>query len=323
MNRLERIRDRLERHQIAVYFGAVALGFVAALSVPGTGRLESAINPALGLMLFATFLQVPLARLRSALMELRFVGALLAANFLVVPLVVALMWPLFPADPLIRVAMLFVLLCPCIDYVVTFSHLGKADASLLLAATPVLLIVQMLLLPAYLALFIGEGAASLVQAGPFLHAFAWLIAIPMLLAAALQIAASRSSLAAGVCRRGSVLPVPATALVLLIVVAAVTPQLGPALRAAAAALPFYIAFAVLMPALGLLIGRGFGLPARGRCAVAFSAATRNSLVVLPLALSVPGALPVVPAVIVTQTLVELVAMLAYIPLVPRIGDGIR
>ena len=46
---------------------------------------------------------------------------------------------------------------------------------------------------------------------------------------------------------------------------------------------------------------------------------RNSLVILPLALSVPGALPVVPAVIVTQTLVELVAMLVYIPLLPRLS----
>ena len=60
-----------------------------------------------------------------------------------------------------------------------------------------------------------------------------------------------------------------------------------------------------------------GLPAKR--AVAFSAATRNSLVILPLALTVPGALPVVPAVIVAQTLVELVAMLVYIPLVPRLS----
>lgn len=43
-----------------------------------------------------------------------------------------------------------VLLTPCIDYVVTFSHLGRADARLLLAATPTLLVVQMLLLPAHL-----------------------------------------------------------------------------------------------------------------------------------------------------------------------------
>ncbi len=56
----------------------------------------------------------------------------------------------------------------------------------------------------------------------------------------------------------------------------------------------------------------------GGTVVAFSAATRNSLVVLPLALAVPGAVPVLPAVIVAQTLIEFVSMLIYIRLIPRL-----
>ena len=319
MSTLDAVRAALERYQIVIYFVAVVLGFVLAFAIPGTERLEGVINPALGLMLFVAFLQVPLAKLRDALRNTRFIGALLVANFVVIPVLAALMLPLLPADPLIRIAVLFVLLCPCIDYVVTFSHLGKADASLLLAATPVLLIVQMLLLPLYLGVLLGAESASLVKAGPFLHAFLWLIVIPMLLAAGLQAAAARWSGAAEVADWGGLLPVPATALVLLIVIAAVTPQLELAVKAAATALPFYIAFAVIAPALGFLVGRIFGLGLPAKRAVAFSAATRNSLVILPLALTVPGALPVVPAVIVAQTLVELVAMLVYIPLVPRLS----
>ncbi len=49
-----------------------------------------------------------------------------------------------------------------------------------------------------------------------------------------------------------------------------------------------------------------------------SGSTRNSLVVLPLALAVPGAMPVLPAVIVAQTLVELVSELVYIQLMPKL-----
>ncbi len=56
-------------------------------------------------------------------------------------------------------------------------------------------------------------------------------------------------------------------------------------------------------------------------AVAFSAGTRNSLVILPLALAVPGAIPVLPAVIISQTLVELVSELIYIRLIPRFSGG--
>ncbi len=55
-----------------------------------------------------------------------------------------------------------------------------------------LLIVQMLLLPAYLALFLGADAARLVRLGPFVDAFVWLIAVPLLLAALAQGVAARS-----------------------------------------------------------------------------------------------------------------------------------
>ena len=47
-------------------------------------------------------------------------------------------------------------------------------------------------------------------------------------------------------------------------------------------------------------------------AVAFSAATRNSLVVLPFAFAVPGGAPLLPAVIVTQTIIEFLFELVYI-----------
>jgi ACR3 family arsenite transporter len=62
----------------------------------------------------------------------------------------------------------------------------------------------------------------------------------------------------------------------------------------------------------------FRLEAPAGRAVAFSAATRNSLVVLPLAFTVPGAMPLLPAIIVTQTLVELVSELIYIRLLPKL-----
>lgn len=317
------VRDILETHQIPVYLLAVAAGFAIAFTVPDATGFENAINPALALMLFATFLQVPLASMRRAIGHGRFIAALLVANFIAAPLLVALLFPLLPGDPLIRIGVLFVLLCPCIDYVVTFSQLGKSDASLLLAATPILLGLQLLLLPLYLALFMGAEATGLVEPGPFLHAFAWLIVVPFALAATLQAAAKRSSIAARATTWAGLLPVPATALVLTVVIAAVVPQLGLALPAASSVLPVYVAFALVAPLAGIAIARGFGLAVPATRAIAFSAGTRNSLVVLPLALAIPGALPVVPAVVVTQTLVELLAMLVYIKLIPRIVPSRR
>jgi len=160
-----------------------------------------------------------------------------------------------------------------------------------------------------------------VQIGPFVHAFIWLIAVPLALAVLVQFWAGRSTVGARAYTAIGLLPVPATALVLLVVVAAVVPQLGPALEAALQVLPVYVAFAVVAPLAGWGMGRLFQLGAPAGRAVAFSAATRNSLVVLPLAFAVPGAVPVLPAIIVTQTLVELVSELVYMRLVPKLGTA--
>ncbi len=312
------LRDRLEHHQVLIYFSAVVVAAVAAL-VPGIDALEGAINPALALMLFVTFLQVPLADLGRAFTRIRFLGALMVSNFVVVPLLVALLVQFLPADPMVRLGLFLVLLTPCIDYVVTFSHIGRADARLLLASTPALLIAQMLLLPVYLGVFLGDASADLVQPGPFIHAFVWLIAVPLASAAVVQAWAARSKSGARVAASLSLLPVPATALVLLVVVAAVMPQLGTAIEAALRVVPLYVAFALVAPLIGWTVARIARLEVGAARAVAFSSATRNSLVVLPLALAVPGAIPVLPAIIVTQTLVELVASVIYMRLMPKLG----
>ncbi|WCF13659.1 hypothetical protein N4G58_08505 [Edwardsiella piscicida] len=111
---------------------------------------------------------------------------LFLTQFLLMPALVALLLPFLPPDPLLRLGVLLVLLSPCIDYVVTFAQLGRADARLLLAATPLLLLVQALLLPLYLHLFLGELAADVVRPAPFIAAFIGLIVLPLGLAALTQ-----------------------------------------------------------------------------------------------------------------------------------------
>lgn len=318
---MSQIRETLENRQVVIYFCSIVFAAVVAFLVPGTSVLDVAINPALALMLFVTFLQVPLADLRRAFTRVRFLGALMVTNFLVVPILVALLVQLLPDDPMIRLGLLMVLLTPCIDYVVTFAHLGRADAKLLLASTPTLLIAQMILLPVYLRAFLGDDAASLVHLGPFFHAFIWLIAVPLVFAATVQLWAARSQVGNRAAEKLGLLPVPATALVLFVVVAAMFPQLGMATNAALRVAPLYVVFAIAAPILGWVVSRAFSLEVAAGRAVAFSAGTRNSLVILPLALAVPGAIPVLPAIIITQTIVELISELIYIRLIPKLGGN--
>lgn len=311
--------ERMEHHQVAVYLAAMALGALLGLAAPSAGPgLEHLINPVLGALLFVTFLQVPAAELLRSLRDGRFLAAALVVNFLVVPLVVAALFTFLPADRAVRLGVLLVLLCPCVDYVIVFSGLAGGSARRLLAVTPVLLVAQMVLLPVFLYGFLGSGLADIVEAGPFLEAFAFLIVIPLALAWGLQAWAGRRESGRKVSDAATTTMVPLMAVTLLVVVASQVPKVEGNLADVAAVVPFYAAFLVVMAFAGKAVARLFRLDVPGGRAVVFSGATRNSLVVLPLALSLPDPYAIAAVVVVTQTLVEVVGMVVHVRAVPRL-----
>lgn len=311
--------ERMEHHQVAVYLVAMALGALLGLAAPSFGPgLEHLINPVLGALLFVTFLQVPAVELLRALRDGRFLSAALVVNFVVVPLVVAALFTFLPADRAVRLGVLLVLLCPCVDYVIVFSGLAGGSARRLLAVTPVLLVAQMVLLPVFLYVFLGSGLADIVEAGPFLEAFAFLIVIPLALAWGLQAWVGRRESGRKVSDAATTTMVPLMAATLLVVVASQVPKVGGNLTDVAAVVPLYTAFLVVMAFAGKAVARLFRLDVPGGRAVVFSGATRNSLVVLPLALALPDPYTIAAVVVVTQTLVEVVGMVLYVRAVPRL-----
>ncbi|MFF2354803.1 arsenic resistance protein [Kitasatospora sp. NPDC058115] len=309
----------MDEHQVAVYLAAMALGGLLGWLAPGAGPgLEHAINPVLGALLFVTFLQVPAAELLRSLRDTRFLTAALTVNFAVVPLVVAALFAFLPDDRAVRIGVLLVLLCPCVDYVIVFSGLAGGSNRRLLAATPLLLVAQMLLLPVFLYLFMGPELADIVEVGPFLRAFLTLIVVPLALAWLLQAWAARRPAGQRVADAATTTMVPLMAATLLTVVASQVPKLGDSLGDVAGVIPFYVLFLVVMAFAGKAVARLFRLGTGASRAIVFTGATRNSLVVLPLALALPDAFAVAAAVVVTQTLVEVLGMVAYVRLVPRL-----
>ncbi|WP_082859604.1 arsenic resistance protein [Alloactinosynnema sp. L-07] len=309
----------MEHHQIAIYLAAMAAGGLLGWVLPAAGPgLEHVIYPVLGALLYVTFLQVPAAELVRSLRDGRFLSATLVVNFLVVPAVVAGIFVLLPADQAVRIGVLLVLLTPCVDYVIVFSGLAGGSNRRLLAATPLLLVAQMLLLPVFLYLFLGSELADIVEVGPFVEAFVVLIAIPLALAWATQAWAARTAAGRVVSAAANTTMVPLMAATLLVVVASQIPKLGGNLADVAAVIPFYVAFLVVMAYAGRAVSRVFRLDVAASRAVVFTGATRNSLVVLPLALALPDRLALAAAIVVAQTLVEVLGMVAYVRAVPRL-----
>jgi ACR3 family arsenite efflux pump ArsB len=315
--------DWMERHQVVLYLCALAAGAVVGILVPAAaGSAAAAITPVLGLLLYATFLAVPFRSLGRAVRDGRFLLAVLVLNFVVVPVVVFALSRLVAHDDVLLLGVLFVLLTPCVDYVIVFTGLAGGAQDRLLAATPLLMLAQTVLLPGYLWLMAGPQFARGLEARPFIEAFVLLIVVPLAAAWLTQAAAARWAWGRAAERTVAAAMVPLMMATLAVVVASQAYDVGRHLGGLLAVVPVYVLFAAVMVALGLATGRVARLDVPGRRAVVFTGVTRNSLVVLPLVLALPASLGseyrLAPLVVVTQTLVELVVMVVLVRLVPRL-----
>jgi ACR3 family arsenite efflux pump ArsB len=308
-----------DRHQVALYVSAIGVGIAVGLIWPESAPvLTSGTNPVLAFLLFATFLGVPLIEVGRAFRDVRFLGTVLVVNFVLVPLIAFGLSRFVADDQGLLIGVLLVLLTPCVDYVIVFTGLAGGARARLLAATPLLMLLQIVLLPGYLWLFAGGDVVAHVELEPFVEAFVILIVIPLSAAAIVQAIARRHHAGQVIESVFAGAMVPLMMATLAVVVGSQITGVGSQAVTLVRVVPLYVAFLGIMLLVGLVAGRALGLPVPETRAVIFSGATRNSLVVLPLALALPAQLSIAPLAVVTQTLVELVGMVVFIRLVPVI-----
>lgn len=311
-------RQTLEKYQVLVYLAAIAMGLALGTALPQrVGVLEALLWPLLGALLYATFTQVPLMQLRAAWRDTRFLTAAVVGNFLLLPLVAWGLASLFANQPAVRLGMLLVLLVPCTDWFITFSHLGGGRAQYAIAFSPISLLLQLTLLPFYLWLFLDHSLLVAVVQRELLMAFAGLILLPLLLAFVTEKwAQGNSRRTAGIERLGW-LPVPLLALVVFSIAATQVNVVAGSLPLLGGLLLAFIGFLLAAALLARVLASLWKLPtAQGRV-LAFSLGTRNSFVVLPLALSLPASYELAVVAIVFQSLVELIGMAIFLWWVPQ------
>ena len=117
------------------------------ISTNQTSPLEKILEPAIAVLLYTMFCQIPFKQLLCGFQQKRFLLALMSVNFILIPLVIAGVYRFLPRSESIRLGIYLVLLTPCVDYVIFFTKVGKGDEKLMLASTPLLLLAQILLLP--------------------------------------------------------------------------------------------------------------------------------------------------------------------------------
>ncbi len=307
----------LERWQIALYLGAIGLGWLLGHHWPAVSTAADALLwPALALLLYATFLQLDPGALRTAFGDARFLGAAVLGNFILIPLGIAMLLPWLPGDPALQLGVALILLVPCTDWFLSFNRLGGGDNGQAIAFTPLALLLQAILLPLYLWLLLDEGPRLSVLGPQTLVAFAGLVGLPL---TAAMFTRSRVRQRGGGDPGAWVwLPVPLLALVVALVSAAHAELLVAATGRLALLIPVFAYFLLAAALLAWLLAGLLNLPPRQGRVLAFSFGGRNSFVVLPIALALPAGYEVVALVIVLQAMVELAGMLMFLIWIPRL-----
>lgn len=193
-----------EDKQIVFYVGGIASGVVLAGFLPMDVFGSLAIKFILPILLFVTFLQIPVSAILKGFGKRRFIAALLIGNFIFIPMFVLLAVGLSEFflskiyshiyDDLELIGFVFLMafipLCaPCVDYVVSFCRVAKGDAASLTAALPVLLLVQFIVFMCCMfltnlgELSIKDGYENLIK---FFFDILPIMILPILFASLLQ-----------------------------------------------------------------------------------------------------------------------------------------
>ena len=137
---------------------SIAVGLAVAKIAPDlAGSMGSLVSLGVFALIYLVMLGVDLSGVASAFGHRRFLGVAVGINFVVNPL---LAWGLGAAflgdDPELWAGLILFLVTPCIGWYLIFTELAGGDSTLGVSLLAINVVLQILLLPAYLLLFAGR-----------------------------------------------------------------------------------------------------------------------------------------------------------------------
>lgn len=143
-------------------------------------------------LLFMVFLSVDLKSLGKSFFNYRFTLASLLVNFLWTPIFAVLLAAVFLREMQdLQIGFFMLLATPCTDWYLVFTGLARGNTALAAAILPLNLLLQLLLLPAYLLIFYGSGAG--IGGAEIAGSILLVLAVPFGLAQILKLAAGKYS----------------------------------------------------------------------------------------------------------------------------------
>lgn len=132
-------------------------------SVPALISLGVPIG--LFMMMYPAMTNVRLDRVGAALRSPRQLAVVLVLNFLVAPFVMFALATLLVPDPELRTGLILYGLAPCIAMVIIFTNLARGNVPMALVFVALNSVAQMLLIPVYARLLIGDVSFDVLVVG--------------------------------------------------------------------------------------------------------------------------------------------------------------
>lgn len=303
---------------VIVLLGIGAGTLVGALVPAAAGVPDAVLLVVVALAIGVTLLDVPLASFGRAVLDRRFLAAVLLLNLVISPLLVFVLSRIVFRDPDLQAGLLLLMLAPGVGIVATFVRRAGGAVEKLLSVAPVLLVLQAVTVPGFMLLFTaGDNFLSLDGSRLPLAVLVGIIA-PAIIVTALQLVGVRAPRLATGLRRGAVFTAPATAIAAGLVAAVMIPRAADRLDLLEAVAPLFGVYLIVMTPVGILLGTAFGLAISSVRAVTFSGAARNGLLVLPIALAFPEGFALVALVVVLGMAIEVVGLGIYRLVVPSV-----
>jgi ACR3 family arsenite efflux pump ArsB len=274
------------------------------------------------MMLFFVFLAVNIREITRSFADPRFAVSSLAVNFIWTPVFTLLLSRVFlPGQTDLQIGFIMLMVTPCTDWYLIFTGLANGSVALASSILPLNLVLQILLLPAYLLLFMG--AAVSFDAAVIARSIALVLLAPMLSANLAKIIFTLTN------RRGALEKILAKSddaqfLLLCLAIVSMFASQGSLMLSNMGIFlsllpPLMIFFAVNF-ALVLWIGKKLRFAFRDVVPLIFTTSARNSPISLAIAAITFPSRPIISLALVMGPLIELPVLAINASILKKLGD---
>ncbi|MDR0451594.1 MAG: arsenic resistance protein, partial [Treponema sp.] len=142
-------------------------------------------------MLFFVFLNVEIGEISKSFSDLRFSVSALAINFIITPLSAFALSKFFLAGQTdMQIGLIMLMVTPCTDWYLIFTGLANGNVPLGASILPLNLVLQIVLLPLYLFLFMGAEISF--KPVTIIHSILLVLIVPLAAANAVKFAAKQT-----------------------------------------------------------------------------------------------------------------------------------